>query len=149
MAKWENDSNDSGFGILGAIAGIGLVGLLIRNVKKEREAKAQEKKRKNTPCEFNDGISQEEFDSIVKKAGKKIKRLTSLMSDGPVVYGIVESQSGLSEWSFTIDFNDYGHITGEYWITTDNDDSIIPERVAGRIREAILNIKIDSDSFYE
>ncbi len=71
------------------------------------------------------------------------------MSDGPVVYGIVESQSGLSEWSFTIDFNDYGHITGEYWITTDNDDSIIPERVAGRIREAILNIKIDSDSFYE
>lgn len=148
MAKRDDDS---GLGILGAIVGIGLVGLLARGLgKEEREARAREEKRKNTPCKFNDGVSQAEFTEIVKMSGKRIKRLTSLISHGPIVYGMVESQSGLSEWSFEIDFNDYGHITGEYWITTDNDDSKIPERVADRIKKAILNPEMSGeDSFYD
>lgn len=140
MAKWDDDSDDSGLGILGAIVGIGLVGLLAHGLgKEEREAREREEKRKNTPCKFNDGLSQAEFNEIVKKSGKRIKRLTYLTSQGPIVYGRVESQSGLSEWSFKIDFNDYGHVTGEYWITSDNDDSKIPECVADRIQMAILN----------
>ena len=149
MAKCENNSDDSRIGILGTLAGIGFVGFLIKALKKERKAKAQAEKRKNTPCAFNDGISQLEFNDMVEAAGKRIKRLTSLIPDGPVVYGTVESQSGISEWSFVIDFNDYGHITGEYWITSDNYDSEIPERVAEHIRKAILNFRMDDTSFYD
>lgn len=133
MAQRDDDSE---LGILGAIVGIGLVVLLARGLgKEEREARAREEKRKNTPCKFNDGVSQAEFTEIVKMSGERIKRLTSLISHGPIVYGMVESQSGLSEWSFEIDFNDYGHIAGEYWITADNDDLKIPERVADCIKK--------------
>lgn len=148
MTKRDDDSR---LGILGAIVGIGLVGLLARGLgKEEREARAREEKRKNTPCKFNDGVSQAEFNEIVKMSGKRIKRLTSLISHGPIVYGMVESQSGLSEWAFEIDFNDYGHITGKYWITTDNDDSKIPECVADRIKKVLLNPEMSGeDSFYD
>ncbi len=65
--------------------------------------------------------------------------------DGPVVYGVVQSQSGISEWNFKLDFNDYGHITGTYWLSSDNDDSNIPERFGDLIRSAINNYSSEDD----
>jgi len=43
----------------------------------------------------------------------------------------------LSEWNFKVDFNDYGHLTGQYWLTSDNDDSNIPSHVADNISSMI------------
>ena len=86
---------------------------------------------------FEDGISEEKFTEIAKKQQDKIKRLIEVTVKGPVVHGVVESQSGISDWLFKVDFNDYGHITGSYWIYSDNNDSSIPKRVAENISDEI------------
>ena len=50
------------------------------------------------------------------------------------------SQSGISEWDFELDFNDYGKITGTYWISSDNYDSMIPETLGNLIQKAISDV---------
>lgn len=117
------------FGIFG--------GVLIKTINVAKKSAEEERRRKNTPCYFIDGISKEQFNVIVKRASKHIKRLTELTVDGAIVYGTVRTQSGLSEWNFEIDFNDYGHITGQYWISTDNSDSTIPLHIADNITKMI------------
>lgn len=110
---------------------LGSIGSLIqKGIRKE-------KIRKNTPCNFCDGISKEQFEIIARQAGKQIRRLTDLTVDGPVVSGTVQTNSGINEWYFKADFNDYGHITGRYWLSSDNDDSDIPKRVADNISAVV------------
>ncbi|MDO5399101.1 MAG: hypothetical protein Q4G33_14370 [bacterium] len=120
-----------------AIAAIGTALITIRKKSKEKQ---KEERRKNMRCEFVDGFSQEEFNDAALAAGKRIKRLYDLHTDGPYVYGSVRSQSGLSTWQFMIDFNDYGHVTGRYWVFSDNYDSVIPKVVAERIKSSIESI---------
>ena len=60
-----------------------------------------------------------------------------------MVYGTVRTQSGLSEWDFKVDFNDYGHITGKYWLSSDNDDSNIPGHVADNMSTMIASFPKD------
>lgn len=133
-------------GALGWIIGAGVLGKLIKDVRKSA---VEEIKRKNTTCNFNDGISEEEFKTIVKIATKNIKRLSKLSTSGPVVYGTVRSQSGISEWCFNIDYNDYGHITGRYWLSSDNHNSNIPDYVADNICKGIKNHETSSHTEYE
>ena len=111
--------------------------LLFKVSAEEKEKKSEEERRKNTPCTFENGVTQEEFNIIVQKACKSVKRVSKFSIEGPVVQCIVRSQSGISEWSFTIDFNDYGNITGNYWITNENADSKIASIIAERIKESI------------
>ena len=87
--------------------------------------------RKNMPCLFNDGISQENFETLAQTAATRIKRIRSISVHGTTVYATVESQSGLSYWNFNVDFNNWGHITGTYWTHTGNDDSSIPKHYGG------------------
>ena len=136
--------------ILGWIVGTGIVGGLLvragRNAKRERE---EENRRRNTPCRFMDGITQEEFESIALYCAKRIKRVSEISVSGPIVLGIVQSQSGISEWSFKIDYNDYGHLTGKYWLSSENADSSIPKHIADAISEAIQNHTIYQDDEYD
>ena len=140
----------------------GLIGLGIRSVRKDAEKAAEErqreetyqrrkeeerrqqeekeKRRHNTPCFFNNGITQEEFYDIVQSSRKHIKRLVSLTSEGPIVYGAIRSQSGISVWEFTLDFNDFGQITGSYWKSSENYDSDIPQYIADNIQGAIQDL---------
>ena len=117
---------------------IGAVKLIADGSKKAKERQAEEERRKNTPCYFDNGISQSEFTEIVYNAGRRIKRLQVLV-DGPIVYGKVESQSGISTWEFKLDYNDYGRITGTYWESTENSDSSIPGRLGQLIQDEISN----------
>ena len=111
------------------VVGVG-VAWMIKDSLKESE-------RKNTLCMFEDGVSQDEFNLIVEDTCKTISRVIDFKTKGPVVSGKIRSQSGVSEWSFEIDFNDYGHITGKYWISSKNNESKIPETIAQRIQVAI------------
>jgi len=92
---------------------------------------------------FLDGLSQSDFETIIYNTARKIKRIMSISINGPVISGRVQSQSGISVWSFTIDFNDYGHTTGRYWVTSSNSDSTIPttlaERISCAIKERVVN----------
>ena len=103
----------------------------------EQARRAEEKKRINTEFEFNDGISQTDFEFIVKKTCNHIKRLVDYRIEGPIIYGQICSQSGATIWKFKIDFNDYGHLTGRYWLTNENPDSTIPHTTAIRIQRMI------------
>lgn len=133
------DKDDAGFGIGGALlagfVGVGLIAL----IRKSRKEAAEEKQRKRMTCDFSEGISQKEFEEIAQTAAKKIKRITSLIVNGPELNGVVTSKSGISNWNFTVDFNDYGHLTGRYWISSNNDDSGIPLALAKKIAEEIEN----------
>lgn len=120
--------------ILGIVAvGTGL--LVVR--KKNKEAIEEEERRKNTLCKFDEKLSQEDFKNIAYQNCKRIKRIHDLNIVGPIISAAVYSQSGISSWQFTIDFNDYGRITGRYWISSNNDDSSIPSIIADNIKIAV------------
>lgn len=128
--------------IASATVALGVMGSLMSKSSKEAEEKRKQaaeeaERRRNCPRIFNDGITRDEFTVIVKRAKKGIKRIAELTTDEMIVSGVVHSQSGISDWKFKIDFSDYGHLTGKYWISTDNSDSDIPEIIAGRISDAI------------
>ena len=126
------------------------IGLAVAGVKKIKHNIEEENRRKNTVCHFDEDISKEEFYVMVKRGKKGIRRITNLYAEGTMVYGTVRSQSGISDWRFRIDFNDYGKLTGAYWLSTDNDDSDIPKIVADRIAQQIRDYPdCMDDSFYD
>lgn len=110
----------------------------LERIEKERERKTQlEINRRNSFCAFDDGITEKEFNMMAFRAANHIRRL-NVVVDGPRIEGFVESQSGISTWTFQIDFNDYGHITGNWWITyRENIDSSIPNRFADLMENEI------------
>lgn len=121
--------------------------------RKRREAKEKEERRQNTPCYFIDGFSESVFEMMAIRAAKPIRRLT-VSVEGPIIYGTVQAQSGISEWYFKADFNDFGHITGRYWLSVDNSDSNIPDKFVDNLQSLIedynaddyKNDKADNDS---
>ncbi len=113
---------------------IGILGVGLAVLWKENR---EDKARRMTNCSFAKGITKKEFESIAHQASVGIKRLKEIDVEGPVVNGSVRSQSGLNIWTFKLDFNDYGHVTGNYWIYTDNSDSDIPKFLANKIQESI------------
>ena len=66
------------------------------------------------PSRFQNDISEDEFKKIVIRAAKRIRRLTVLSIDGPLVYCRVLTQSGINVWDFELNYDDHGHITGKY-----------------------------------
>ncbi len=125
--------------IITALVGTG-ARLIYKSAKEEKEQREEEQRRKNTPCQFNNGISREEFNRVVKKSCKSVKRISKFTTEGPIIHATVLSQSGISEWHFSIDFNDYGKITGKHWITKENADSKIPDKIAERIEEDLKKL---------
>ncbi len=99
-----------------------------------------ERKRRNTPCEFTSKLTQEMFTNLAIHAARPIKRL-SVTTKEALVLCDVRSQSGLTTWSFCLDFNDYGKITGNYWVRyKNNSDSIIPQSYAEQLKAAIIEL---------
>lgn len=125
-------------------AGVAVVGF-----KKIKHTIEEEKRRKSAVCRFDGEISKEEFYVMVKRCGKGIRRVTSLYAEGTMVYGTVRSQNGVSDWCFRIDFNDYGKLSGTYWLYADNDDSDIPRIVADRIAQQISDYPDCMDDSFE
>lgn len=105
--------------------------------RKEREEKElEEKLRQGTVFAFKLPITEQEFVSIVNTIAKPIKRL-HISVEGPIVYGTIRTQSGISTWNFKLDFNDYGDLTGKYWLSQENYDSDLPQKFARTIQEEI------------
>lgn len=117
-----------------ALFALHLVGKSIKSRKAEHE---EERARTRFPCEFSDELPEALFYQIVQQEAKKIKRIKNVNQNGSDVYCDVISQSGITTWSFSLDFNDYGHLTGNFWYSSDNDDSDIPLILGRRIKSAI------------
>ena len=92
-----------------------------------KRVRAVNSKRRDMPCFFNDGLPFDVFEEMAKSAGRKIKRINNVSVYGGIISCNVESQTGYTDWDFNVDFNDWGHVTGTFWTTTDNYDSSIPK----------------------
>ena len=75
----------------------------------------EENKRKGIPINWPDGLNQEVFEEICRKAAKPIKRLKIKSFDGLYISCEVRTSSGLSTWDFFADFYDYGELSGRYF----------------------------------
>lgn len=86
---------------------------------------------------FDQGISEEEFRAMAYEEAERLPRFKSLREfDGNVVVSL-RSVTGKTRWSFGVDFNDFGELSGRYWLHTENDDSSIPKEYAERLKKRI------------
>ena len=124
--------------LIAAAIGIGVVSAVVG------KSRAEEKLRKETPFSFSVNLNKDDFEDIVYRVSRQIKkRHLSISIIGPVIYGSYSSQSGLTTYDFSIDFNDYGKLTGRYWLRSENSDSSIPERIASGVHDEIERILSD------
>lgn len=97
----------------------------------------EEIERKNTPCRFTTELTQADFEEIAINVAKPIKRL-KVSVENEFVIGEVRTTSGINTWDFRLDFNDYGRVTGRYWVSyRGNTDSQIPDSYAMQLKGAI------------
>ena len=104
----------------------------VRAGKKDAQARAlaaDEQRRRNTPCRFRDGFSQSQFAWMVQRAGRYLPWVARLEVSGTMVSGILTADDDSTGEEFTLDFNDYGHVTGKYWVSKSG-TSNLPERFA-------------------
>ena len=118
----------------------GIIGGFAYLAHKNRELNIERNKRMSTVVRFDNGISESRFRELAFYSAKQIKKKRlSISFNGPIVYGTVQSQTGLSSWDFVVDFNDYGKITGNYWLSSENDDSNIPSTFANYLSSYIID----------
>lgn len=97
-------------------------------------------RRKNIPLLFDDNLTQQDFTDAAFRIAKKTPRVGGIAGTEATVIVEVRSNSGLSTWTAEIDFNDYGRLTGNYWLTSENAQSPIPEFFAKALQEEIRKI---------
>ncbi len=113
---------------------------IVNFVEEQRRQREEERRRRESPCVFTDGISKERFLELAQEAANETVRVQSFDVNKMAVTIHVKSQSGLTTWDADIDYSDFGHLTGRYWLKTENDDSLIPEHYA-----KVLKKKIEQD----
>jgi hypothetical protein len=95
-------------------------------------------RRKSSPLQFTQALPAELFSSLAHEVGRQTKSVDRVSVEGASITIYVRSNSGLTGWTSEIDFNDYGHITGNYWLTSENQKSILPAHYADTLQEKIL-----------
>lgn len=75
--------------------------------------------------------------SSSRDLAKRTPRVQDVLVTGMIVTLHVKSNSGLTRWAAKIDFNDYGHLTGAYWLETENSDSLVPEHFARALQSQV------------
>lgn len=119
----------------GAVAAIGAT---IMGIYRESQ---ETSRRRNSPLDFSESCSQEEFNQLVTDVAERTPRVKNVVVSGMTAVLHVKSNSGLSTWKAEVDFNDYGTLTGKYWLDSENSDSIVPEyfaeAVKAKLRQAL------------
>lgn len=115
--------------------GVALAGAVARSMYKDAQ---ETKRRKDSPLHFDEGLTEREFDDIARATAQRTPRVQAAVTDGMTVTLYVKSNSGLTSWKAEVDFNDYGRLTGKYWLHSENSDSVIPKHFADAVREQIL-----------
>ncbi|RXR23727.1 hypothetical protein EQW78_10950 [Oerskovia turbata] len=111
-----------------------LIGAGIRALLRDAQ---ETKRRKSSPLQFDDGLAAQDFAHLASEVASRTPRVTKADVTGMTVGLVVRSNSGLTTWSAEIDFNDYGRLTGAYWLTSENDQSPIPTFFADALQDEI------------
>lgn len=128
---------------LGALLGMGaiFVGAIALSVKYDKKITEERARRRAMPINWPEGLSQEVFETICRKAAKSIRRLKITSIDGLDVSCEVKTSSGISTWSFSADFYDYGNLSGRWFKNhIENSDSTIPGVFLNNVSEGIKDI---------
>lgn len=116
----------------------------------EAQKKAEEENRQNSWNGFNKKLTADDFSRLAHKSKKKFKRIKYIETKDSYVIGTFVSQSGINEYEFKIDYNDYGAITGKYWvINRGNYDSDIPISFANEMKSLIKQFNEISNSYFD
>ncbi|GCE75636.1 hypothetical protein [Cellulomonas biazotea] len=111
-----------------------VVGARVRaQVRDARETK----RRKSSAPQFDTRLSGQDFIDIAGEIARKTPRVVRAEVRGMTVTLVVRSNSGLTNWEAEADFNDYGRLTGTYWLTSENDQSPIPEFFASGLQDEV------------
>ena len=115
--------------------------IFLGGLREISRAEKENEKRRKIPISWPDGLNQEIFEEICRKAAKSIRRLKIKSFDGLYISCEVRSSSGLSTWDFFADFYDYGELSGRYFTNyVENKDSTIPEIFLEKVSEGIKEI---------
>lgn len=112
-----------------AVAGAVARGIF-RNVTETR-------RRKGSPLQFDDALTPADFSAIVQEAARRTPRVRHSEVVGMTIVLHVRSNTGLSMWRAEADFNDYGRLSGTYWISSENSGSVIPNHFADLVQAEI------------
>lgn len=104
------------------------------------EKKQDEELRQSLSIQFPEFLNQEEFNRIIHEESVKIIRIKEVEISEALINFEVYSNSRISTWCFTLDYNDYGILTGKVRISSENSDSSIPENISLRISERLNDI---------
>lgn len=122
--------------------------LFLDDRKALKKAIKEDNKRRGVPISWPDGLNQEIFEEICRKAAKSIRRLKIKSFDGLYISCEVRASSGLSTWEFSADFYDYGKLSGEYFTGyVENKDSTIPKVFLEKVSEGIKEILYKNKAF--
>lgn len=78
------------------------------------------------------------FNEIVQESARRTPRVERTAITGMTVDLQIRSNTGLTTWNAEVDFNDYGHLTGTYWLNSENKDSVIPKFFADLVESEII-----------
>ena len=111
--------------------------------KYREEQREKEERRKNSVPIYSEGVTEEDMRRIIDDAAKWNKRLLSyeFNPDRLLVTCKMRSNSGSTKWKFELDYNNFGHLDGTYWITQENKDSPIPKSMAEDIADEIKKLR--------
>lgn len=115
--------------------GIAFAGLITKGIFGDIK---ETRRRKSSPLHFDDVLTYTDFVEIVEELAQQTVRVKGSLVTGMTIKLTIKSNSGLSSWNAEIDFNDYGYLTGSYWITSENQDSIVPNHFASLVQKEVL-----------
>ena len=110
------------------------------NSQERLEKKQDEELRQSLSIQFPEFLNQEEFNRIIHEETDKINRFKKVEINQALINFEVYSNSRISTWCFTLDYNDYGILTEKVRISSENTDSSMPKNVSLRISERLNDI---------
>ncbi|SIT72588.1 hypothetical protein [Microbacterium sp. RU33B] len=115
------------------LMGVGAAALAAWGITAGVKSAKEEKKRLAMPIEWDPRFPREAFQDVVNRTAQRLPRVYASNADGLIVTIHVKSNSGLTSWKAVVDFHDYGRLTGWYRMTSENDQSPIPQAMADAI----------------
>lgn len=121
----------------GVVLLVALARAMYQDAQQAKRDAEETKRRRESPLHFEEGVTHADFVAIVQDVAGRTPRIQEVVTNGMTIALQVRSNSGLSTWDAEIDFNDYGHLTGRWWVSSENSQSKIPKYFAEGVRSQI------------
>lgn len=128
-------------GFIGTLVGFTVAGAFLRRMTTSSRSSNDDNDeiqiRRYAKCMFDNGVPEDEFDQIVNEIAPKMPRYSSHERKGATVRITFRSNTGLTKWTAQVGFAEHGVLTTDYWIDSENDNSILPRVFADRVAERL------------